>query len=157
MTTPTIHHRRCLIYYSHVCADRSNTSKEQLKKKVILYSYFLSIAHSARYLSDHYAWQTRFFNVPSVKHWYTGAFFLGRTSTYLLLAIMSPWNGKTYCFSSVGLSVRPPVCPFRFCVRSIYFEPLVGFTNNFAQMSSLMRRCAVSIFDQGRFKVKVTI
>ena len=48
-------------------------------------------------------------------------------------------------------SVRPSVCP------SNSFEPLVGFTNNFAQMSSMMRRCAVPLFDQGRFKVKVTI
>jgi len=44
-----------------------------------------------------------------------------------------------------------------FRVRSISFEPLVGFANNFAQMSSMMRRCAVPMFDQGRFKVKVTI
>ena len=35
-------------------------------------------------------------------------------------------------------------------VHSISFEPLVGlFTNNFAQMSSMMRRCAVPMFDQG--------
>jgi len=48
-------------------------------------------------------------------------------------------------------------CMTVFCVRSISFEPLSGFTNNFAQMSSMMRRCAVSMFDQGRVKVKVTI
>ena len=36
-----------------------------------------------------------------------------------------------------------------FRVRSISFEPLVGFTNNFAQMSSMMRRCAMHMFDQG--------
>ena len=59
--------------------------------------------------------------------------------------------------SSVHLSVRPSVCPSHFRVRSISFRPLVGFTNNFAQMSSMMRRCAVPMFDQGRFKVKVTI
>jgi len=58
---------------------------------------------------------------------------------------------------SVCLSVRPSVRPSHFRVRSISFEPLVGFTNNFAQMSSMMRRCAVPRFDQGRFKVKVTI
>jgi len=40
---------------------------------------------------------------------------------------------------------------------TVSFEPLVGFKNNFAQMSSMMRRCAVPMFDQGRFKVKVTI
>jgi len=33
-----------------------------------------------------------------------------------------------------------------FCVRSISFKPLVGFTNNFAQMSSMMRRCAVPVW-----------
>jgi len=54
-----------------------------------------------------------------------------------------------------------------FCVRSISFEPLVGFTNNFAQMlsitnyfaqmSAMMGRCAVPMFDQGRFKVRVTV
>ena len=48
-------------------------------------------------------------------------------------------------------------CMTVFRVRSISFEPLVGFTNNFVQMSSMMRRCAVPMFDQGRFKVKVTI
>ena len=44
-----------------------------------------------------------------------------------------------------------------FRAGSISFEPMVGFSNNFAQMSSWMRRCAVPMFDQGRFKVKVTI
>jgi len=44
---------------------------------------------------------------------------------------------------------------FRVC--SISFEPLVGFTNNFVQMSDMMRRCAGQMFDQGQFKVKVKI
>jgi len=44
-----------------------------------------------------------------------------------------------------------------FCVRSIYFEPLVGFTNNSAQRSSMISRCALRMFDQGRFKVKVVV
>jgi len=48
-------------------------------------------------------------------------------------------------------------CMTVFRVCSISFEPLVGFTNNFAQMSSMMRRCAVPMFDQGRVKVKVKI
>jgi len=47
-------------------------------------------------------------------------------------------------------------CMTVFRVRSISFEPLVGFTNNFAPMSSKIM-CAVPIFDQGRFKVKVTV
>jgi len=48
-------------------------------------------------------------------------------------------------------------CMTVFSVHSISFEPLVGFTNNFAQMSSVIRRCAVPMFDQGRVKVKVRI
>jgi hypothetical protein len=48
-------------------------------------------------------------------------------------------------------------CMTVFRVRSISFEPLVGFTNNSAHMSSMMRRFAVPMFDQGRFKVKVTV
>jgi len=62
---------------------------------------------------------------------------------------------------SVRPNVRPSVClsvcPSHFRVRSISFEPLVGFTNNFAQMSRMMRRYAVHMFDQGWVKVKVTI
>jgi len=66
--------------------------------------------------------------------------------------------GRHIVFSSVVcLSVRPSVRPSHFRVRSISFEPLVGFSNNFAQMSSMMRGCAVPMFDQGRAKVKVTI
>ena len=42
-----------------------------------------------------------------------------------------------------------------FRVRSISFEPLVGFTNNFTQMSSMIKRCAVPMFEQGRVKVKI--
>jgi len=40
---------------------------------------------------------------------------------------------------SVFLSIRPSVrWSIRFCVRSILFELLVVFTNNTAQMSSMM-------------------
>jgi len=63
--------------------------------------------------------------------------------------------------TNVGLRSRSQSkinnCMTVFRVRSISFEPLVGFTNNFAQMSSTMRRCAVPMFDQGRVKVKVRI
>jgi len=65
------------------------------------------------------------------------------------------------CLTKVGLRSRSQSkikhCMTVFHVRSISFEPLVGFTNNFAQMSSMMRRCLVLMFDQGGFKVKVTI
>ena len=58
----------------------------------------------------------------------------------------------------VSLSVRPSVrLSSRCSVRSIFFEPLVGFTNNSAQMSSMMSRCALRMFDKGRFKVKVKV
>ena len=48
-------------------------------------------------------------------------------------------------------------CMTVFRVRAVSFEPLVGFTNNFAQMSSMMGRCAVPMYDQGRIQFKVTI
>jgi len=42
-----------------------------------------------------------------------------------------------------------------FGVRSISFEPLVVFTNNFPKILAMITRCAVPMFDQGPFKVKV--
>jgi len=36
--------------------------------------------------------------------------------------------------------------------RSVSFEPVVGFTNNSTQVLGMMSRCAVLMFDQGRFK-----
>jgi len=45
----------------------------------------------------------------------------------------------------------------RFCVHSISFEPLEGFTNILEQLSSIMIWCAVHMFDQGQFKVKVIV
>jgi len=65
---------------------------------------------------------------------------------------MGRHNCFKLCCLSVHLSVRPFVLLSRFRVRStcISFEPLVGFTNNFAQMSNLIRRCAVPMFDQGQ-------
>jgi len=64
------------------------------------------------------------------------------------------------CLTKVGSRSKSQFkikhCMTVFRVRSLSFEPLVGFTNNFAQMTS-MRRCAASMFDQGRLKVKVTI
>jgi len=44
-----------------------------------------------------------------------------------------------------------------FGVRSMSFEPLVVYTNNFAPMSAIMRRCAMLMFDQGQLKVKVKV
>jgi len=70
-------------------------------------------------------------------------------------------NVQCLCWTKVNSRSRSQSkikhCMTVFRVRSISFEPLVGFTNGFAQMSSIMRRCAVPRLDQGRFKVKVTI
>ena len=77
-----------------------------------------------------------------------------QSELYIYINYISHEMGRHIVFSSV---VCPSVCPSHFRVRSISFEPLVGFTNNFAQMSTMMKRCAVSMFDQGRVKVKVTI
>jgi len=65
------------------------------------------------------------------------------------------------CFTKVGSRSRSQ-CKIKhsmtvFRVRSTSVEPLVGFTNYFAQMSAMMRRCAVPMFDQGWFNVKVRI
>jgi len=40
-------------------------------------------------------------------------------------------------------------------VSALYILSLVGFTNNSAQMSNMISLCAVRMFDQGVFKVKV--
>jgi len=61
------------------------------------------------------------------------------------------------CQFKVKVNSKIKHCMTVFYVRSISFEPLVGFTNNFAQMSSMMRQCAVPMFDQGQFKVKVNL
>jgi len=44
---------------------------------------------------------------------------------------------------------------YNFRVRSIYFENLVGFTNNFAQMSSMMRRCLTKVGSRSRSQSKI--
>jgi len=58
------------------------------------------------------------------------------------------------CLFKVKVTVH---CMTVFCVRSLSFEPLVVFTNNFAQMSAIMRQCAMLMFDQGQLKVKVKV
>jgi len=55
----------------------------------------------------------------------------------------------------VIVHVKRCITAFRF--RSISFEPVMECCNNSAQMSSMMRRCAVRMFHQGRFKVKVIV
>jgi len=65
------------------------------------------------------------------------------------------------CLTKVGSRSRSEFkikhCVTVFHVGSISFEPLVGFTNYSAQMSRMLRWCAVPIFDKCLFKVKVTV
>ena len=65
------------------------------------------------------------------------------------------------CLTKVGSRSRSQSkikhCLAVFRDRLISFEPLVGLTNNFAQMSAMLRRCAVPMFDQNWFTVKVRI
>jgi len=56
-----------------------------------------------------------------------------------------------------GSQSKIKLCMAVFRGRSISFEPLVGLTNNFALMSAMLRQCAVLMFDQGWFKVRVRI
>ena len=109
----------------------------------------------------------------SVQEWNLNAIYFNvfPTHTFVPNDDFDKWNlvikfilanemGRHIVFSSVVcLSVRPSVRlsvrPSHFRVRSISFEPLVGFSNNFAQISRMMRRCAVPRFDQGRFKVTI--
>jgi len=75
------------------------------------------------------------------------------------------FNREIYCFKlcclyirpSVRPPVRPPVIPSRFRVLSKSFEPLVRLTNNCRQMSSIISQCALRMFEQGRFLVKVKV
>jgi len=63
------------------------------------------------------------------------------------------------CLTMVGLRSRSQSkikhCMTVFRVRSISFELLVGFTNNFPKMLAMITRCAVPMFDQGLVKVKI--
>jgi len=65
------------------------------------------------------------------------------------------------CLTKVGSRSRSEFkikhCMTVFHVGSISFEPLVGYTNYSAQMSRMMRWCAVPIFDKCQFKLKVTV
>jgi len=65
------------------------------------------------------------------------------------------------CLTKVGSRPRSEIkikhCMKVFHVASISFEPLLVFSNNFAQMSAIMRPCAMFMFDQGQLKVKVKV
>jgi len=56
------------------------------------------------------------------------------------------------CLTKVGLRSRSQSkikhCMTVLRVLSIYFEPVVGFTNNFAQISSMMTICSAYVWPQ---------
>jgi len=100
---------------------------------------------------------------PSVRHTFLSALYLLNPWWDLQMTLHKCqvwWDDvQCLCLTKVGSRSRSQFkiiyCMTVFRVRSISFE--VGFTNNFAHMSSMMKRCAVPMFDQGRVKVKVTI
>jgi len=71
------------------------------------------------------------------------------------------YDVQCLCLTKVGSRSRSEFkikhCMTVFHVRSISFEPLVGFSNYSAQMLKMIKRCAVPMFDQYLFKVKVTV
>jgi len=93
---------------------------------------------------------------------YFGFGKLWNIGTVMLLLCLPPWNGETYCFNLCCQHVRLSVYLSHCRVHSISFETLVGFSNtsNSTQMLSMMRRCAVRMFDlvwfnvRSKFKVK---
>jgi len=101
----------------------------------------------------------------SVRHAFVSALYLLNPWWDLQITLhkCQVWwdNVQCLCLTKVGSRSRSQ-SKIKHCmtvcrVPSISFEPLVGFTNHFAQMSSMMRQCAVPMFEQGRFKVKVRI
>ena len=81
----------------------------------------------------------------------------------ITLHICQVWWDDVQCLglTKIGLRSRSQSkikhCMTVFRVRSISYKSMEGFTNNFAQMLAMMRRCAVPMFDLGRFKVKVKV
>jgi len=71
-------------------------------------------------------------------------------------------NVQCVCLTKVGSWSRSEIkvkhCMIVFCVRSISFEPQVSFTNYWAQMSSMISRCAgvclTKVSSRSEFKVK---
>jgi len=101
----------------------------------------------------------------SVRHTFVSALYLLNPWWDLQITLhkCQVWLDNVQCLGLTKVSWRSRSqskikhCMTVFRARSISLEPLVGFTTSFAQMSNMMRRCAVLMFDQGRFKVKVTI
>ena len=97
----------------------------------------------------------------SVRHAFESALYLLNPWWDLQITLhkCQVWWDDVQCLSLTKVRSRSHSkikhCMTVFHVRSISFEPLVGFTNNFPKMLALMRQCAVPMCDQGRFKVKV--
>ena len=89
---------------------------------------------------------------PSVRHTFVSAlYFLNpRWDFQITLHKCQVWWDDVRCLwlTKVGSRSRSQFkikhCMTVFRVSSISFETLVGFTNNFAQISSMIRRCAVT-------------
>jgi len=82
--------------WSHSCRPRRSPCYRQ--RFIIFPCHINMLANSKDFLDSFICWgggQTRFFNLPSVKHWYTQAFFLGRTSTYLLVILVGARGDRT--------------------------------------------------------------
>jgi len=79
------------------------------------------VAHSARYWSAHHTWQTRFFNVPSVKHWYTREQFSWKEPVHISFFSNFSWS-KGGGSNSQSLGRQSSVLPLSqipsLCVKS---------------------------------------
>jgi len=86
---------------------------------------------------------------------------VGFTNYFAHMSRMIWDDVQCLCLNKVGSRSRSEFkikhCMTVFHVGSISFEPLVVFTNNFARMSAIMRRCEMLMFDQGQLKVKVKV
>ena len=98
----------------------------------------------------------------SVRHTFVSALYLLNPWWDLQITLhkCQVWwvDVQCLCLTKVGSRSRSQ-SKIKHCmtVFRVIFEPLVKFTKKNAQMSSMIRRCAVLLFDQGRFKVKVTV
>ena len=81
------------------------------------------------------------------------------TNNFARMSAIKRQCAMLICLTKVSWSSRSKFkikhCMTVFWVCSLSFEPLVGFTNNFPEMLAMLGRCAVPMFDQGWFKVKV--
>ena len=139
------------------------------QKSEILCRYFLSLTSIIYiwrdiYVSPHEMGRHIVFSsvvCPSVRHTFVSALYLLNPWLDLQITLHKCqvwWDDvQCLCLTKVGSRSQFKIkhCMTVFRVRSLSFEPLVGFTNNLAQKSRILRRCAVPMFDQGRVKVTI--